>query len=51
MTLLHQLYTDGGQSPWIDNLTRTPSGAGGWPTWSTRGSGGSPRTRRSSKRR
>jgi transaldolase len=22
MTLLHQLYTDGGQSPWIDNLTR-----------------------------
>ena len=22
MTLLHQLYNDAGQSPWIDNLTR-----------------------------
>jgi transaldolase len=22
MTLLHQLYSEGGQSPWIDNLTR-----------------------------
>ncbi len=22
MTLLHQLYTEGGQSPWIDNLSR-----------------------------
>jgi len=22
MTLLHQLYTEAGQSPWIDNLTR-----------------------------
>src|SRR3984957_21269338 len=28
MTLLHQLYTEGGQSPWIDNLSRDSIRAG-----------------------
>ena len=41
MTRLHELYTEAGQSPWIDNLSRDSIRSGAPArNWSTKASGG-----------